>query len=286
MRLVSSLLVSRGAARVVTRTAARVAALGAAALLAALLPAAGFAQDAAPNASTAPNASVAPVAPKAAAPRIGGAESNIRRLLEARLRPGTKIDGVTKSPFFGLYEARIGADLLYTDEKVTYIFLGSILDGKSLDNLTEERVNKLTAIKFEDLPLKDAIKMVNGTGKRQIAYFADPNCGYCKQFERSLAQVKDTTVYVFLYAILSDDSVVKAKALWCAPDRTKAWNDWMLRGQMASSAPCENPIDSNHALGQRLNVKATPTTILANGQRIPGAVPIAQIEKAIADAAQ
>jgi len=271
MRPISSLFALRGAARG--------ASLCAVALLAALLAPAALAADTAPNASAAPAASGAPL-------KIGGPEAGVQRLLEARLRPGTKIDGVTKSPYFGLYEARIGADLLYTDEKVTYIFLGSILDGKSLDNLTEERVNKLTAIKFEDLPFKNAIKMVNGTGKRQVAYFADPNCGYCKQFERSLAQVKDTTVYVFLYPILSDDSVVKAKALWCAPDRTRAWNDWMLRGQMTASQACDNPIDSNTALGQRLNVKATPTTILSNGQRIPGAVPIAQIEKAIADAGQ
>ena len=249
--------------------------LGAAAvaLAAPLFLTAAHAQEAAPNASQAP------------AVKIGGAEANIRRLLEARLRPGTKIDGVTKSPYFGLYEARVGNDLLYTDEKVSYIFLGSVLDGKTLDNLTEERVNKLTAVKFDELPLKDAIKMVNGTGKRQIAYFADPNCGYCKQFERSLSQIKDTTVYVFLYPILSQDSVVKAKALWCANDRVKAWNDWMLRGQMAASQSCDTAsIDSNHALGERLNVRATPTTILSNGQKVPGAIPIAQLEKAIADA--
>ena len=219
------------------------------------------------------------------APKIGGPETNIRRALEARLRPGTKIESITKSPFFGLYEARVGSDLIYTDEKVTYLFLGSILDGKTLDNLTEERMNKLSAVKFDELPLKDAIKMVNGTGKRQIAYFSDPNCGYCKQFERSLTQVKDTTVYVFLYPILSEDSAVKSKALWCAGDKVKAWNDWMLRGQMPPAGTCDAPLESNLALGQRLNVRATPTTILGNGTKLPGAVPLAALEKAIADAA-
>ena len=229
------------------------------------------------------NASQAPASTPA--PKIGGPEANIRRALEARLRPGTKIESITKSPFFGLYEARVGSDLIYTDEKVTYLFLGSILDGKTLDNLTEERINKLTAVKFNELPLQDAIKMVNGTGKRQIAYFADPNCGYCKQFERSLTQVKDTTVYVFLYPILSEDSAVKSKALWCAGDKVKAWNDWMLRGQMPPAGTCDAPLESNLALGQRLNVRATPTTILGNGTKLPGAVPLAALEKAIADAA-
>ena len=252
----------------------RIAILGAALLLPLSLAVAQDAKEPAPAIST-PAASSSPV-------KIGGPEANIRRLLEARLRPGTKIDGVAKSPFFGLYEARVGSDLLYTDEKVTYIFLGSILDGKSLQNLTEERVNKLTAIKFDELPLKDAMKMVNGTGRRQIAYFTDPNCPYCKQFERTLTQLKDTTVYVFLYPILSEDSIVKAKAVWCADDKVKAWNDWMLRGQMVSNAgSCDNPIESNRALGKRLNVTGTPTIVLSNGTRIPGAVSVARIESAM-----
>jgi thiol:disulfide interchange protein DsbC len=220
--------------------------------------------------------------------KIGGPEANIRHLLEGRMRTGVKIDGVTKSPYFNLYEVRVGSDLLYTDEHVTYIFAGSVLDGKSMENLTEERINKLTAVNFDDLPLKDSIKLVNGTGRRQMAYFTDPNCPYCKQLEKTLTQVKDTTVYVFLYPILSEDSVSKAKVLWCAPDRARAWSDWMLRGQMASNpGTCDTTaIDSNHALGQRLNVRATPTLVMGNGQRIPGALPVAQLEQALADSSK
>lgn len=255
----------------------RLAALGAAAavLCVPLLLTASHAEDRVPSAS----------APAASAPGVKiGPEINIQRQVEARLRPGTKIDGVTKSPFLGLYEIRIGSDLLYTDEKVTYIFAGSILDGKTMENLTEERVAKLTAVKFEDLPFNNAIKVVNGTGKRQIAYFSDPNCPYCKQYEKSLTELKDTTVYVFLYAILGDDSTKKAKALWCAPDRARAWNDWMLRAQMVAPKSCNDPIESNLELGRRMNVRATPTTILSNGEKVPGAIPIAQLQKAIADA--
>jgi thiol:disulfide interchange protein DsbC len=257
----------------------RLAALGAAAMVLCvpLLLTASHAEDQVPNASS------APATESAAAVKIGP-ELNIRHQIEQRLRPGTKIDAVTKSPYLGLYEVRIGNDLLYTDEKATYIFAGSILDGKTMANLTEERVAKLTAVKFEDLPFNNAIKVVNGTGKRQIAYFSDPNCPYCKQYEKSLTELKDTTVYVFLYAILGDDSTKKAKALWCAPDRARAWNDWMLRAQMVAPKSCNDPIESNLELGRRMNVRATPTTILSNGEKVPGAIPIAQLQKAIADA--
>ena len=218
--------------------------------------------------------------------KMGETEQKIKQLLESRLRPGTKVDSVVKTPYMGLYEARIGAELIYTDPKVEYLFAGSVLDAKTMDNLTEERVNQLSAIKWEELPLQNAIKQVNGTGKRQIAYFADPNCGYCKRFEQqALAQLKDTTIHIFVYPILSPDSTVKAKSIMCSKDKLKTWNDWMIKGQApTASGACDNPIEANQALGQRINVRATPTVFLMNGQKVPGAIPLAQLEKLVAEA--
>ena len=217
---------------------------------------------------------------------MGETEIKIKQLLESRLRPGTKVDGVVKTPYMGLYEARIGAELIYTDAKVDFLFAGNVLDAKTMDNLTEERVNQLSAIKWEELPLANAIKQVNGNGKRQVAYFADPNCGYCKRFEQqALAQLKDTTVHIFMYPILSPDSTVKAKSVWCSKDKLKTWNDWMLKGQVpTASGTCDNPIDANRALGERMNVRATPTVFLVNGQKVPGAIPHDQLEKLVATA--
>ena len=218
--------------------------------------------------------------------KMGETELRIKQLLESRLRPGTKVDGVVRTPYFGLYEARIGTELIYTDAKADFLFAGSVLDAKTMENLSEERINQLSAIKWDELPLQNALKQVNGNGKRQIAYFADPNCGYCKRFEQqTLAQLKDTTVYLFIYPILSPDSTAKGKAIWCSKDKLKTWNDWMLRGQ-APTGPgtCDNPIEANQALGQRINVRATPTVFLTNGQKVPGAIPLAQLEKLITDA--
>ena len=217
--------------------------------------------------------------------KMGETELKIKQLLESRLRPGTKVDGVVKTPYWGLYEARIGTELIYTDPKVEFLFAGSVLDAKTMDNLTEERVNQLSAIKWDDLPLANAVKQVNGTGKRQIAYFADPNCGYCKRFEQqALAQLKDTTIHIFIYPILSPDSTVKAKSVWCSKDKLKTWNDWMIKGQApTASGNCDNPIDANKALGERMNVRATPTVFLMNGQKVPGAIPLAQLEKLVAE---
>src|SRR5665647_835630 len=146
-------------------------------------------------------------------------ESVIKRTLEGRLG-GAKIESVAKTPYLGLYEVRVDSEILYTDEKMNYIFSGNIIDAKSMQNLTEKRLRELSAIKWDNLPLDSAVKTVRGNGKRVLAVFSDPNCPYCKRFEKDLAKVDDITIYTFLYPILSQDSHDKAKAVWCSADKS------------------------------------------------------------------
>ena len=206
----------------------------------------------------------------------------IKRTLESRLS-GTKVDTVTKTPYLGLYEVRLDNEILYTDERMNYIFSGNIIDGKSMQNLTEKRLRDLSAIKWENLPLDAAFKTVRGNGKRTLAVFSDPNCPYCKRFEKDLAKVDDVTIYTFLYPILSEDSHEKSKAVWCSADKSKAWSELMLNGTVPAAARCDTPIEKNLALGRKYRVNGTPTLVFANGERVPGAIPQAQLEKLLAE---
>ena len=200
-------------------------------------------------------------------------EASVRRGVEARFA-GVKVDSVTKTPYAGLYEIVVGETIFYTDEKVSYVFKGEIMDAHSQRNFTEERQQKLSAIKFEDLPLELAIKQVRGSGKRVVAIFADPFCPYCKSLDRALLREDDITIYTFLFPILRPESADKSRAIWCAPDRAKAYYDFMLNGRdPALAAVCEAPVDKWLALGRRIGVKATPTSFTAGGQRILGARP-------------
>lgn len=208
-------------------------------------------------------------------------ETIIKRTLESRLG-GIKIEAVAKTPYLGLYEVRVDGEILYTDEKMSYIFSGNILDAKTMQNLTEKRLRELTAIKWENLPLESAFKTVRGNGKRTLAIFSDPNCPYCKRFEKDLAKVDDVTIYTFLYPILSQDSHEKSKAVWCSADKSKAWSELMLNGTVPTAARCDTPIDRNLELGHKYRVTGTPTLIFANGERVPGAIPAEQIEKLLA----
>lgn len=205
-------------------------------------------------------------------------EAIIKRTVESRLG-GVKVEAVAKTPYLGLYEVRLDGEILYTDEKINYIFSGNIIDAKSMQNITEKRLRDLTAIKWENLPLDAAVKTVRGNGKRTLAVFSDPNCPYCKRFEKDLAKVDDVTIYTFLYPILSQDSHEKSKAVWCSADKSKAWSDLMLNGTAPAVARCDTPIDKNVELGRKYRVTGTPTLVFANGERVPGAIPVEQIEK-------
>ncbi|MDT7928495.1 DsbC family protein, partial [Tepidimonas sp.] len=165
------------------------------------------------------------------APAAHANEAVIRKNLSERLPNLPRIDEVRPTPMRGLFEVRLnGTDLLYTDAEGNYLIQGVLIDTRARVNLTEERLDKLTAIAFDDLPLKDAFTVVRGNGQRKLAVFADPNCGFCKRFERDLAKLDNVTIHTFLYPVLGKDSEQKSRAIWCAKDRAKAWDDWMQRG--------------------------------------------------------
>lgn len=207
-------------------------------------------------------------------------EAVIRKNLAEKFPAFAKIDEVSKTPMNGLYEVRVGFDLFYTDEQGNYLLEGHLMDVKARRNLTEERIAKLSEMDFDKLPLADAFKIVRGDGKRKLAVFEDPNCGYCKRFERDLTNVNNVTVYLFLYPVLGPDSIAKSRNIWCAKDKPKAWNDWMLRNTAPANAECDiAAIKRNREFGQKYNITGTPTLIFANGSRAPGAISAEEVEK-------
>src|SRR5574343_470895 len=211
-------------------------------------------------------------------------EAEIKKAMESKL--GARVESVTKSGYLGLYEVFADGNIVYTDEKGTAIIVGPLIDGKTMKNVTEERMKKLTAIKFSELPLDRAIKQVRGDGKRVMATFEDPNCGYCKRLAKELLKLENVTVYTFLLPILSEDSVRKSKQIWCSSDRAKAWNDWMVEGKAPSGREdCDtSAIAKNQEFGRKLNISGTPTIFFVDGERVPGAMPLARIEQKLVQA--
>jgi thiol:disulfide interchange protein DsbC len=218
-----------------------------------------------------------------AVPAFAQQEEKVKAELKKRV-PEAPVESVRKINFGGLYEVVAGGDIYYTDEAASFLIVGNIVDLKTKQNITEARMRQVNAIKWSDLPLEHAVKITRGNGSRKIAIFEDPNCGYCKRFERDLLGVTDITVYVFLYPILAADSVEKSKAVWCAKDQAKMWLDHMTRDTaLTGDTSCANPIDKVLAMGREKRISGTPTIIFENGERVPGAMAISDFEKKLAE---
>ena len=223
----------------------------------------------------------------AAAVAASGQEALIRKNLGERIAQLKNIDEVSKSPVPGLYEVRVnGTDIFYTDSEGNFLIQGSLIDTRQKRNLTDERIEKLSAIDFDSLPVKDSFTIVRGNGSRKLAVFEDPNCGYCKRFERDLQKVDNITIHMFLYPILGADSGEKARNIWCSKEPAKVWQDLMVREKPVAAVPgCDvAAIARNVALGRKHKITGTPTLLFSDGSRVPGAITAAQVEKYLADA--
>lgn len=210
---------------------------------------------------------------------IGAEHETLRKTLAQRMPELQKIDEISPTPIPGIFELRIGTDVVYSDASGEHLIKGDILDTKDRRDLTAERIDKLTALDFSALPIRDAFTIVRGSGKRHLAIFEDPNCGYCKRLEHDMRGVDNITLHIFLIPILSPDSLVKSRNIWCAADRATAWEDYMVRGKLAPAATCDtSALERNLAMAHKYKITGTPTLIFENGTRAPGALNIKDLE--------
>lgn len=219
-------------------------------------------------------------------------EAKIRPAIEAKLG-GAKIDGVLPTPIPGIFEVRFqsrdGPQIIYTDAQGAYIFTGNLIDSKNDRNLTEERMTKLTAIEWSQLPLELAIKVQRGNGKRAVAMFTDPYCPYCRRLEQTLLQIDDIAVYVFMYPVIRPEAADHSRAAWCSKDRAKAWLELAANDRPkipAASPNCPNPVDKTVELGRALRVNGTPTLFFPNGERSSSGMGVAELRAKLDETAK
>lgn len=215
-------------------------------------------------------------------------EATLKKTIEATY-PKVKIQNISKTPYAGLYEVFLDGQIIYTDDSFNFLIVeGRLVDPKNRRDLTAERMDELTRVDFASLPLDKAIKVVKGNGSRKLVIFSDPDCPYCKKLEqKDLVSITDVTIYTFLYPLesLHPDAANKSRTIWCATDRSKAWQEWILNGRLPKgTVSCDTPIDDVAELGSKLGITSTPTLIFANGKRLLGAYPAKEIERVMGSA--
>jgi len=250
-----------------------------------------LAQTKAPRTSTAQAAS--PVTPPASAAAdasdaqpMSPEVAAIRKSLEQKF-PGAAIKHVAKTDYLGLYEVMLDDTMIYTDPKVAYVFVGSLYDTATKQNLTDARSRKLNRVAVDKLPYDLAFTRVKGDGSRKLVIFSDADCPFCHRLEDELKGLDNVTIYTFLFPIdqLHPDAARKTKQIWSAPDKVKAWDAFFASGKVPDNkGDCGDPVARTQALGNSLKINATPTLIFADGTMVPGALPLPQIEKEVASA--
>ena len=210
----------------------------------------------------------------------------VKQLIEAKF-PGAAVTNVARSPYFGLYEAQFDDRMIYTDAKVRYVIVGAVYDADTRQNLTDARLRQLNRVAWDQLPLDLAIKKVKGSGARKLAIFSDADCPYCKRLEREMKTLDNVTIYTFLFPIaqLHPDSARKSALIWCAPDRSKAWDEWFASGKLPNNkGDCATPLAKTALIGQQYRINATPTLVFADGSMMPGWLPLDQLENELKQA--
>ena len=207
--------------------------------------------------------------------------------------PQAHVESITRTPYLGLYEMVVDGEVIYTDPDFNYLIVGSLIETKTKINLTDARQREIEdkklkslAFPFEQLPFDLAIKKVKGDGSRKVAVFSDPDCPYCRKLEKDIEKISDATIYIFLFPIeqLHPKAPEISRAIWCAPDRLKAWDEYMLKGVVPKSPKCDNPVEKIVAYGQSKKINGTPTIFFSDGKRVPGAIPAERFEELLGKA--
>jgi len=212
-------------------------------------------------------------------------EASLKKTIEATY-PKIKIDSIAKTPFPGLYEIYVDGQIMYSDEKFNFLITeGRLVNPKTKQDITSARLDELNRIDFATLPLDLAIKVVKGNGSRKLVVFSDPDCPYCKKLEqKELVNITDVTIYTFLFPLeqLHPDAANKSRAIWCSSDKVKAWQDWIINGQLPKTVnTCDTPVEKTAYLARQLRVTSTPTLFFEDGRRMLGAYPATEIEKGL-----
>ena len=213
---------------------------------------------------------------------------------------GPPIDEITKTPIAGLYELHVGDDLIYSDDQGNYLIYpsrdtgngqlpdGHILDVRNKADLTDQRLTKLLEKEVPKLPYGDALVFKQGNGSRKMVVFEDPNCHFCKDAERSFMQLKDVTIYTFLIPILGQDSVDKARTIWCSKNNAQVWRNWMLQNVMPPRpmGKCDVAVlERNLDLAARHHLNYTPAIIFDDGSRFAGNADLEHLNKRLDEVA-
>lgn len=216
-------------------------------------------------------------------------EENIRTIIGPNM-PEIKEIKKANVGIDGLWEiVTAGGEVFYSNSEGTRLIVGNIWDTQAKTNLTQVAVDKAQKIDFASFDLKSANfvsvqKDEKGKAERKLVLFSDPQCGYCKQFERDVvANLKNATVYTYVVSVLGPNSEAVVKQIGCEPDQKKAYVDYMTKGVVPSNPGlCDagaKMLEKAKSNTSKYGIRSTPTSYVQSGMPIRGALPLSEVER-------
>lgn len=177
---------------------------------------------------------------------------------------------VQDAPVSGLKTVLTESGVLYISDDGKHLLQGPLYDvsGAQPVNVTNSLLlNKIDALKNEMIVYKAAKE------KHVITVFTDITCGYCHKLHEEMKDYNALGITVrylaFPRAGVQSQPEQDMKAIWCAKDRNKAFDDAM-DGKGVQPASCDINIANHYALGVQFGVNGTPAVVLNDGYVVPG----------------
>lgn len=218
---------------------------------------------------------------------VAAVEDDIRARLQ-QLDPNIPIQSIDAEALDGFYAVTLASgEVLYMSEDQQFIMSGTLyqVSSQGLVNLTENRLKSIRLEAMKDVKDEDmVIYPAEGERKVRLLVFTDTDCPYCRKLHDEVPELNEMGIEVAYLAFPRSGpgtpTAQKMEAIWCQEgDERLAAMDRAKSGDENALQSCENAVNDQFTLGQRVGVTGTPALIFEDGSLVPGYVPAARLKQ-------
>ena len=204
-------------------------------------------------------------------------------IIKARLGkivPQSDVGSIKPTALPGIYEVAYGAEVFYFSADGRYVLQGALVDLDTNENLTETARTGYRNSLLKDLDESKMIVFAPKKPRHTLTVFTDIDCGYCRKLHSEMDQINSYGITVrymmFPRSGVNTPSYQKAVNVWCSKNQQESMTK-AKAGESVPQASCENPVDSQMLIGQKMGVNGTPALLLDDGTLLPGYRPAKEL---------
>ncbi len=193
-----------------------------------------------------------------------------------KLVPNAQQIAIAETPVPGILEVQVDSDIIYLSQDGSYLLQGRLFDIDKRLDLTENARASIRRGLLQEVSDSEQIIFGSANPVHDVIIFTDIDCGYCRKLHEQIDQYNELgiAVHYMMYprAGIGSPSYDKAVAVWCSADQKTALTS-AKQGDDPVKRNCDNPVESQYQLGQKIGMTGTPAIVTKDGTLIPGYVP-------------